>query len=84
VKYREVTVDCGYRLDLFVERKAILELKAVDELKAIHEAQILSYLKLLGCKAGLLINFNVKLLKNRIRGFVLGLKDPPGSRRSLR
>lgn len=75
VKYRGVKVDCGYRIDLLVEGKVIIELKAVERLEPIHEAQLLSYLKLSGCKVGLLINFNVKVLKNGIRRLVLGLKE---------
>jgi GxxExxY protein len=75
VKYRGVNVDCGYRLDLLAEGKVIIELKAVERLEPIHKAQLLSYLKLSGCKVGLLINFNVKVLKNGIRRLVLGLKE---------
>jgi len=66
VVYRGVKVDCGYRIDLLVEKKVIIELKAVDRLEPIHQAQLLSYLKLSGCKVGLLINFNVKILKTGI------------------
>lgn len=65
--YGEVKLDCGYRLDLFVEDSVIAELKAVDRLASIHEAQLLSYLKLANCRLGLLINFNVTLLKRGIR-----------------
>ncbi|MBI3949644.1 MAG: GxxExxY protein [Acidobacteria bacterium] len=70
VVYREIKLDCGYRLDLVVEEKVIVEIKSVDHLMPIHEAQLLSYLKLSGCKVGLLINFNVKVLKNGIRRMV--------------
>ncbi|MCJ7615999.1 MAG: GxxExxY protein, partial [Desulfobacterales bacterium] len=63
VKYRGVKLDCGYRIDLLVEKKVIVELKAVERLEPIHIAQVLSYLKLSGCNVGLLINFNVKVLK---------------------
>lgn len=70
VVYRGVSLDCGYRLDLFVDDLVIVELKAVDKLMTIHEAQMLSYLKLSGCKVGLLINFNVKILKNGIKRVV--------------
>jgi GxxExxY protein len=72
VVYREVKLDCGYRLDLLVEETVIVEIKAVDNLMPIHEAQLLSHLKLSGCKVGLLINFNVKVLKNGIRRLVCG------------
>jgi GxxExxY protein len=75
VKYRGVKVDCGFRMDLLVEEKVIVELKAQDRLEPIHRAQLLSYPKLSGCKVGLLINFNVKVLKSGIRRMVLGLKE---------
>ena len=75
VSYRDVRLDCGYRLDLLVEGKIIVELKAVERIEPIHAAQILSYLKLSGCKVGLLINFNVKVLKTGIKRFVLNLKE---------
>ena len=70
VIYRGVNVDRGYRIGLFVERPVVVELKAVDKLGPIHEAQLLSYLKLSGCPVGLLINFNVKMLKEGIRRMV--------------
>lgn len=70
VVYRGVQPDCGYRIDLLVEQQVVVEIKAVDRLEAIHEAQLLSYLRLSGCKVGLLINFNVKALKNGIRRLV--------------
>ncbi len=60
--YEEVKLDVGYRIDLMVENKLILELKSVDALNEVHLAQILTYLKLSNCKLGLLINFNVKYL----------------------
>lgn len=65
--YEEVKLDIGYRLDIIIENKLILEIKAVDALNEIHFAQLLTYLKLTGCKLGLLINFNVTLIKNGIR-----------------
>ena len=70
VKYKGVKLDCGYRIDLLVEEKIIVELKAVERLEPIHTAQTLSYLKLSGCRVGLLINFNVKVLKNGIRRLI--------------
>jgi len=73
VVYNEVKLDCGYRIDLFVENKVVVEIKSVDALNDIHLAQILTYLKLSGCKLGLLINFNVKLLKHGIRRVVNNL-----------
>ena len=58
VEYKGVRLDCGYRLDLLVNGKVVVELKAVDALHPVHEAQLLTYLKLSGCRVGLLINFN--------------------------
>lgn len=75
VIYKSVRIDCGYRLDLLVEQQIIVELKAVDRVDSIHEAQLLSYLKLSGRQIGLLINFNVRLLKDGLRRLVLGLKE---------
>ena len=69
IKYRGVQLDCGYRTDLLVEDK-VVELKAVQRLESIYEAQLLSYLKLSGCEVGLLINFNVKVLKDGIKRLV--------------
>ena len=70
VVYRGVELDCGYRIDFLVEDQVVVELKAVEKLEPIHEAQLLSYLKLSKCAVGLLINFNVKVLKDGIRRFV--------------
>ena len=67
VFYKDVMLDCGYRVDLVVEGQVIVEIKSVTSLASIHEAQLLSYLKLSDCKIGLLINFNVKILKDGIR-----------------
>ena len=71
VKYKGIRLDCGYRLDVLVERTLVIELKSVDEIKGIHEAQLLTYMKLAGLRTGLLINFNVRTLKNGIKRFVL-------------
>jgi len=71
VKYKGIHLDCGYRLDFLVEGKIILELKSVEQLKGIHEAQLLTYMKLAKIKQGFLINFNVKLLKQGLKSFVL-------------
>ncbi len=71
VFYKGVAIDCGYRLDFIVEEKVIIELKAVESLHDIHDAQLLTYLKLSRRKVGLLINFNVAVLKNGIRRRVL-------------
>jgi GxxExxY protein len=65
--FEDTRLDCGYRLDMLVEKKLVLELKAVDELNDIHVAQVLTYLKLGKFKLGLLINFNVSLLKKGIK-----------------
>jgi GxxExxY protein len=73
--YRRVHLDCGYRIDLLVENQIVVELKTIDRLEPIHEAQLLSYLKLSGCEVGLLINFNVKVLRNGIKRLVHGFKD---------
>ncbi len=67
IQYKGITLNCGYRLDMVVEGKLILELKACSALEPIHEAQLLTYLKLAGFKIGLLINFNVPVLKMGIR-----------------
>ena len=64
--YRDVQLDCGYRIDLLVDDAVTLEIKSVDSLAPIHQAQLLSYLKISDCEVGLLINFNVKLLKQGI------------------
>ena len=81
VVYRDVKLDCAYRLDLLVEEKVIVEIKTVDRLAPIHQAQMLSYLKLSGCKVGLLINFNVKMLKDGVRRIVNDFPDTLRSRR---
>jgi GxxExxY protein len=65
--YEEVKLDCGYRIDLLVENKVVLEIKSVEALNEVHLAQILTYMKLGQYKLGLLINFNVYLLKEGIR-----------------
>ena len=65
--YEEVKLDCGYRIDLFVENKIIVELKSVDALNDIHTAQIITYLKLADKRIGLLINFNVKRLIDGVK-----------------
>jgi GxxExxY protein len=66
VIYKDVMLDCGYRVDIVVEDRVIVEIKSVSSLAPIHEAQLLSYLKLSNCKIGLLINFNVRVLKEGI------------------
>jgi GxxExxY protein len=65
--YEEVKLECGYRIDILVERKVVIEIKSVEALNEVHFAQTLTYMKLGGYKLGLLINFNVSLLKEGIR-----------------
>jgi GxxExxY protein len=71
VKYKGINLNCGYRIDILVENIVILELKSVDDLQPIYEAQLLTYLKLMGLKVGLLINFNVPVLKQGIKRLML-------------
>jgi GxxExxY protein len=70
VVYKEVKLDCGYRIDIMVENIVVVELKCVDTFNPVHEAQILTYMKFANKQIGLLINFNVKLLKQGIRRYV--------------
>ena len=71
--YEDVKLEIGYRVDIIIEDKLILEIKAVEALNDIHFAQLLTYLKLTDCKLGMLINFNVTLIKNGIRRVVNNL-----------
>ena len=73
--YKGIMLDCGYRIDLFVEERVIVELKSIDKLSSIHDAQLLTYMKLANSSVGLLINFNVPVLKNGIRRKVLNHVD---------
>ena len=73
VVYKGVNLDCGYKLDIIVENLVILEIKAVDRLIAIHEAQLLSYLRMLNMKIGLLLNFHSSVLKDGIKRIVNNL-----------
>ena len=70
--FKDVKLDCGYRLDLLVERKVVIEIKSVESFNDVHLAQILTYMKLGNYKLGLLINFNVALLKEGIRRVING------------
>ena len=72
LSYKGVTLDVGYRLDLVVERTVIVEVKTVRQLHPIHEAQLLSYLKLSGCRVGLLMNFHVPLLRDGLKRIIHG------------
>jgi len=71
IEYKGVTLECGYRLDLLVDNAVVVEIKAVSSIEPIHEAQLLTYLRIGGWKVGLLINFNVPVLKDGIRRRVL-------------
>lgn len=71
--YEEVKLEVGYRVDLLIENKVIIEIKSVEALNDIHLAQILTYLKLSDCKLGMLINFNVTMIKNGVRRVVNNL-----------
>ena len=84
ILYKGIKLDCSYRLDFLVEDEVIVEIKSVEKLLPIHKAQLLSYLKISGLKVGLLINFNVKFLKNGIQRIVNNFPDSLRSPRSLR
>jgi len=70
VNYKGLQIDCAYRIDLMIAGELLIELKSVDQMLPIHEAQIITYLKLSKAKHGLLINFNVRILKNGIKSFL--------------
>lgn len=74
--YEDVRLDCGYRIDLFVEREVVVVVKSVIRLEPVHSAQVLTYLRLSGAEVGLLFNFNVKLLMDGFRRLVHGYKGP--------
>jgi GxxExxY protein len=71
VRYKDVLLDCGYRIDLLVRSDLIVEIKSVETLLPIHQAQILTYMRLARIPIGLLMNFNVSKLQNGIKRFVL-------------
>ncbi|MGA7194294.1 MAG: GxxExxY protein [Anaerolineales bacterium] len=73
--YKNIKLEAGYRLDFLVNDKVVVEIKSMEGLAPIHEAQLLSYLRLSNCKVGLLINFNVKLLKQGVKRLVNGSLD---------
>jgi GxxExxY protein len=75
IVYKDVKLDCGYRLDMVVEDAVIVEIKAVQQLTPINDAQLLSYLRLSGMRGGLLINFHVRVLKNGLRRIVNEFPD---------
>ena len=69
--YKDIHLDVGYRVDLLVEGAVVVEIKAVEHVLPVHEAQVLTYLKLSGCRLGLLLNFNVAMMKDGIRRFIM-------------
>jgi len=71
LEYKGVQLDCGYRIDLLVEGRVLVEIKAVEELAPVHEAQLLTYMRLANVRVGLLVNFNVPVLKEGLRRRVL-------------
>lgn len=73
--YKNVKLDCGYRIDVLAGRRVVVEIKAVDALAPIHDAVLLTYLRLSGCRIGLLINFHVVVLKDGVRRLVLNHLD---------
>lgn len=75
ISYKEIKLDQGYRIDLLIEDKLVIELKTVEDFTSVHFAQILTYLKLGEYPLGLLINFNSKILKNNIKRFINSKKD---------
>jgi GxxExxY protein len=74
VKFEDVEIECGYKVDIVVERRILVEVKAIDALRPIDLAQMMTYLRLSGCRLGLILNFNVKWMKAGIRRVVW---DPP-------
>jgi GxxExxY protein len=80
VEWKEFKTDCAYRMDLVVDDQVIVEVKSVDALTDLHRAQMLTYLTLTGYRVGLLINFNVQILKDGIRRVVNDLRDSEGQR----
>lgn len=75
LEYRGISCECGYRLDLLVAGSVVVEIKSIEAIAPIHEAQLLTYLRLGGWRVGLLMNFNVVVLKDGIRRKVLGLRE---------
>lgn len=71
LEYKGVKLDCGYRMDVVADRKAIVEIKCVDKILPVHEAQLLTYLKLSGLKVGLIINFHSRFIKEGIKRLAL-------------
>jgi GxxExxY protein len=84
VAYRGITLDCGYRIDLLVNETVVVELKTVESILPVHEAQLLTYLKLSKCPAGLLINFFVSKLKDGVKRMVNDFPSSPSASQRLR
>ena len=82
IVYKDVHLDCGYRMDLLVENEIVVEIKALEQFAPIHEAQLLSYLRLSGKRVGLLINFHVRVLKDGLKRIVNEFPDSATSARS--
>ena len=82
--YKDVHLDCGYRMDLLVENEIVVEIKALEQFAPIHEAQLLLYLRLSGNRVGLLINFHVRVLKNGLKRIVNEFPDSATSATSAR
>jgi GxxExxY protein len=74
VVYKDVKLECGYRMDFLVEGRVVVELKAAELIAPVHEAIVLTYLRLSGCALGLLINFNVTVLKDGVRRFIMWMR----------
>jgi GxxExxY protein len=79
LRYGDVTTDCAFRIDLMVDEQVIVEVKCIERFAPVHRAQMLTYLKLTDCHVGLLINFNVTVLKDGIRRVVNNLRDEQGN-----
>jgi len=74
--YKDTKLDCGYRVDFLIDGRVVVELKSVEALAPIHDAIVLTYLRLSGCRIGLLINFNVPVLREGVRRLVLNYAEP--------
>jgi GxxExxY protein len=82
--HKGIKLDCGFRLDLLVQKRVIVELKSIESISPIHEAIILTYLRLSGFELGLLINFNVSVLKDGVRRFIMpGLQRQAGAMQNV-
>ena len=82
ISFRDIKFDEGFRIDIQVEKKVILELKSIEQISAAHKKQVQTYLRLTGCKLGYILNFGEALMKNGITRIVNGLEDDPYSHRN--